>query len=111
MTNRDTIPGHPNSLQEHKASAKCRRNGEGILWSHDLSYAFIGMITKLSHRGGSVARKKPPGQLCDEKQRESRSVKQERPLSRVAVMYLAEFLRVLRDPAQVRQFWTNGVRI
>jgi hypothetical protein len=24
--------------------------------SHDLSYAFIGMITKLYHRGGGVAR-------------------------------------------------------
>ena len=43
-------------MQEHKARARCRRNGEGHLWSHDLSYVFIGMITKPYHRGGGVAR-------------------------------------------------------
>jgi hypothetical protein len=47
-------------MQEHKTRAVCRRNGEGILWSHDLSYAFIGMITKLYHRDRSVAREKGP---------------------------------------------------
>ena len=60
-------------MQEHKASAKCRRNGEGLLESYDLSYVFIGMITELYHRGGRVARKKDawapvlqeaPGEEC-----------------------------------------------
>jgi hypothetical protein len=45
-------------MQEHKARAIQRRNGEEILWSHDLSSAFIGMITELYHRDRSVARKK-----------------------------------------------------
>jgi hypothetical protein len=53
-------PGHPNSMQEHKAKAVCRRNGEEILWSHNLSYVFIGTIRGFYHRVGSVARKKDP---------------------------------------------------
>jgi len=66
-------PGHPNSMQERKARARCRRNGEGLLESYDLSYVFIGMITELYHRGGRVARKKDawasvlqeaPGEEC-----------------------------------------------
>jgi len=60
-------------MQEHKARARCRRNGEGLLESYDLSYVFIGMITELYHRGGRVARKKDawapvlqeaPGEEC-----------------------------------------------
>jgi hypothetical protein len=47
-------------MQEHKARAIQRRNGEEILWSHDLSSAFIGIITELYHRDRSVARKKGP---------------------------------------------------
>jgi hypothetical protein len=50
-------------MQEHKARAIQRRNGEEILWSHNLSYVFIGMITELYHRGGRVARKKGPMSL------------------------------------------------
>jgi len=56
VKNREMIARSSEQYAGAQGQSTMQRNGEEILWSHNLSHAFIGMIRKLYHRSGGVAR-------------------------------------------------------